>query len=33
MAVIYAKVVKEGKRTLESVPKKWRDAVRALLEE
>jgi hypothetical protein len=31
MAKIYAKLVREGKRTLESVPVKWRAAVEELL--
>lgn len=33
MAAIYARAVRAGKRTLESVPEKWRDAVKALLDE
>lgn len=33
MAKIYAKLVREGKRTLESVPSRWRDAVEKLLAE
>jgi hypothetical protein len=32
MAKIYFEAVKEGKRTLESVPKRWRTAVAAMLE-
>jgi len=32
MAKIYYEAVKSGKRTLESVPKRWRDAVAAMLE-
>ncbi len=32
MARIYYKAVKAGKRTLESVPERWRDAVREMLE-
>lgn len=32
MAKIYYEAVKGGKRTLESVPKRWRDAVAAMLE-
>lgn len=32
MAKIYCEAVKSGKRTLESVPKRWRDAVAAMLE-
>ena len=31
MAKIYYEAVKAGKRTLESVPKRWRDAVSAML--
>lgn len=31
MAKIYFEAVKEGKRTLESVPKRWRAAVAELL--
>lgn len=33
MAKIYAKLVREGKRTLESVPTRWREAVEKLLSE
>lgn len=33
MAAIYARAVRAGKRALESVPEKWRDAVKALLDE
>lgn len=33
MAKIYYEAVKSGKRTLESVPKRWRDAVAAMLEQ
>lgn len=33
MAKIYAKLVREGKRTIESVPVKWRTAVEELLAE
>lgn len=32
MAKIYYKAVKAGKRTLDSVPERWRDAVAAMLE-
>ena len=32
MAKIYYEAVKSGKRTLESVPKRWRDAVASMLE-
>lgn len=32
MAKIYYEAVKSGKRTLDSVPKRWRDAVAAMLE-
>lgn len=32
MAKIYFEAVKEGKRTLESVPKRWRATVAAMLE-
>lgn len=32
MAKIYYKAVKSGERTIESVPKRWRDQVQALLE-
>lgn len=32
MAKIYYEAVKSGKRTLGSVPKRWRDAVAAMLE-
>ena len=32
MAKIYYEAVKSGKRTLESVPRRWRDAVAAMLE-
>lgn len=32
MAKIYYEAVKSGKRTLESVPKRWRGAVAAMLE-
>lgn len=31
MAKIYYEAVKTGKRTLDSVPKRWRDAVAAML--
>lgn len=31
MAKIYYEAVKSGKRTLESVPKRWRDVVAAML--
>lgn len=31
MAKLYYKLVKTGKRTLESVPERWRDEVAALL--
>jgi hypothetical protein len=31
VAKIYYEAVKSGKRTLESVPKRWRDAVAAML--
>lgn len=33
MAKIYYEAVKSGKRTLESVPKRWRDAVAEMLEQ
>lgn len=33
MVKIYASLIKKGVRTLESVPEKLREAVRALLEE
>lgn len=33
MAAIYYRLVLTGARTLEEVPEKWRDQVRALLEE
>jgi hypothetical protein len=33
MAKIYAKLVREGKRTIESVPARWREAVEKLLAE
>lgn len=32
MAKIYYEAVKAGKRTIESVPKRWRDKVQALLD-
>lgn len=32
MAKIYYEAVKAGKRTLDGVPKRWRDQVRAMLE-
>lgn len=32
MAKIYFKAVKSGERTIESVPKRWRDQVQALLD-
>lgn len=32
MAKIYYRAVKAGKRTLESVPERWREAVKALLD-
>ncbi len=32
MTKIYYEAVKAGKRTLESVPARWRDAVREMLE-
>lgn len=32
MAKIYYEAVKSGKRTLESVPKRWHDAVASMLE-
>ena len=32
MAKIYYEAVKSGKRTLDSVPKRWRDAVAAMPE-
>jgi hypothetical protein len=32
MAKIYYEAVKSGKRALDSVPKRWRDAVAAMLE-
>ena len=32
MAKIYYEAVKSGKRTLDSVPKRWRGAVAAMLE-
>ena len=32
MAKIYYEAVKSGKRTLDSVPKRWRNAVAAMLE-
>lgn len=31
MAKLYCELVKSGKRTLESVPKRWRDEVAAIL--
>lgn len=31
MAKIYYEAVKSGKRTIESVPKRWRDQVQALI--
>lgn len=33
MAKIYYEAVKSGKRTLESVPKRWYDAVAAMIEQ
>ena len=33
MAKLYYELVKAGKRTLESVPVRWRDAVAKMLEE
>jgi hypothetical protein len=33
MAKIYYEAVKSGKRTLESVPKRWRDAVAEMLKQ
>lgn len=33
MAKVYARMVKNGKMTLESVPEKWRAQVEKLLEE
>ena len=32
MAKIYYEAVKSGKRALDGVPKRWRDAVAAMLE-
>lgn len=32
MAKIYYKAVKAGKRTLDSVPERWRDEVKKLLD-
>ena len=32
MAKIYYKAVKAGKRTLDSVPERWRDQVKKLLD-
>ena len=32
MAKIYCKAVKAGKRTLDSVPERWRDEVKKLLD-
>ena len=32
MAKIYARAVRSGTRTLDSVPERWREAVRELLE-
>ena len=32
MAKIYYEAVKSGKRTIESVPKRWRDQVQKLLD-
>ena len=32
MAKIYYEAVKSGKRTIDSVPKRWRDSVAAMLE-
>lgn len=32
LAKIYYRAVKSGKRTLESVPERWRDEVRQMLE-
>lgn len=32
MAKIYYEAVKSGKRALDSVPKRWRDTVAAMLE-
>lgn len=31
MATIYARLVRAGERTLESIPERWRDAVQAIL--
>ena len=33
MAKVYARMIKNGKMTLESVPEKWRGQVEKLLEE
>lgn len=33
MAKIYYRAVMEGKRTLDSVPERWRDKVREMMEE
>lgn len=32
MAELYARMVRDGRRTIESVPERWRERVRALLE-
>ncbi len=32
MAVIYARWIREGRLTIDQVPKKWREAVEKLLE-
>lgn len=32
MAKIYYRAIKAGKRTLESVPERWREAVKKMLE-
>lgn len=33
MAKLYCEAVKNGSRTLDSVPKRWRDAVASLLDQ
>lgn len=33
MAIIYAPRVKDGRMTIEEVPKRWREAVKELLKE
>ena len=33
MAKLYYEAVKNGSRTLDSVPKRWRDAVAALIDQ